>query len=172
MPKLSQLEQLDVALKDAAKLAGPKVSSAKVAEDFFRSHGELIEPFIDQWVLEKLAALIRYDRIKGRRQKDRQLVFQRNLGFAHIPRKIEVRPGETIPTGEATSKVFRKLKAQMRREKIRSLEPALEELDRANALFARYTKNKKTEHITWAELIEKEAEKAIQQGLFDAPDIE
>lgn len=172
MPKLDQLEQLDVSLKTAAKEAEPKTPSYQIAEDFYESHRKLIEPLIDQWVIEKLAGLIGRHRAKARRATNRLLVFQSKLGFPHIPRTVEIRPGETIPTGEATRKPFRKLKAQIRRAKIRLLEPALEEIDRADALFARYTKKKETEHITWAEIVEKEADKAIQQGLFDPPDLE
>jgi|SRR5579859_979861 len=170
MPRLDQLEELDVALKTAAKEADPKTASRQVAEEFYDSHRKLIEPLIAEWVVEKIAGLIGKLRAKKRRESNRQLVFQAKLGFAHIPQTVDLGSGQVIATGEATRKVFRKLKVQLRKAKIRSLEPIMEEIKRADALFARYTRSKKTEHITWAEIVEKEAEKAIQQGLFDWPE--
>lgn len=169
MPKLSQLEQLNVIIQNAAK-GDPKRSSRQIAEDLCLSHRDLIEPRLWEWAVDHIANQVRHLRAKTQRMKDRQLVFEYALGFMHIPRKVELAPGETIPVGDSTRDQFRKLPEQVRRKRIRTVAPVIEEIKRGDALFALYSK--KSKHITWAQVIEKEAKKAIQQGLFDEPEFD
>jgi hypothetical protein len=162
MPKLTQLQELDLAIKFAAQEADPKVTSFQVAEEFYESQRELIDPFTPQWVVEKLSDLIRKYRWKARRENDRQLVLEELLGFKHLPRKIEVAPGEIVLRSDATIEVFRKLATQLRKRK----GPLLEEVEGVIALMERYTK-RGGRTITWAEVREKEAEKkAKKEGIM------
>ena len=171
MSRLAQLEELESAIENAAKITHSELPSSQVATELCRSHRDLIEPWLWEWAAERIANRIRQIRAAERRRKDRQLVFEYALGFMRIPRKIDV-DGKRVYVGEATRDQFARLKGQIRRAKVKTIEPILQEITRGDSLFGHYTKQKGHQHITWSEVIAKEAKKAIQQGLFDEPDFD
>lgn len=127
MAKLSQLEELDVAIRLAAKDSDPKTPSFQVAESFYESNRTLIEQTaLAQWAIEKLSFLIGRHRARTRRENDAQFVMESGLGFTKLPRRIEVK-GKRIKRAEATLEVFRKLVTHLRERK----SPALVEAQAA-----------------------------------------
>jgi hypothetical protein len=155
--KLTALEELDVALRNAARDAQPDETSRQIAEQFCESERRLIEAFRAEWVIEKVAVLIGKHRAKVRRESQPQLVFEGLLGFRRLPRTIEIEPGKKVRRGDATIGVFRTLVSQLRDRE----SPALKEANQAIALMAQYTPTEP--RITWAEVAEREAAKAIAQ---------
>ena len=153
MPKVTDLEELEIAIRLTAEDADPRTPSIQLAREFYGEHRELVAGVADQWITEKLAKLIQQRRLIARREANQQLVIEGMLGFTRLPKRIEVRPGELVPRAQATSAVFRKLVAQLRKEK----SPALLEAINALELIQRYSKD--GQHPTWAEVIEKEAAK-------------
>ena len=151
MAKLSVLEELQSAIRTAAAEAAPKATSRALAKTFVEDYRDVIEPFRDEWILEKLASLIGKYRLKVRREEDEQY----QLGFGHIPRKIELRSGKTITRDEATIGGLRQLAVQLRARK----HPALEEVENAIALMAKYRNKPGMKFVTWAEVVELEAKK-------------
>jgi hypothetical protein len=152
MPKLSDLEELQAGIRLAAKDADPHTPSAEIASEFYEQNRELIASVADQWVLDKLSSLIRKERAKVRRDTNQQLVIEGMLGFRRLPSRIERRPGERISRSDATIADFRKLVAQLRREK----SPALVEAINAVELMSRYSQRGGVP-ITWQQAIELEA---------------
>jgi hypothetical protein len=153
MPKLTQLEELDMAIKLAARDAEPGVISTRIADEFYDTNRELIEPFIRQWVVSKLASLIGKHRARTRRERNPQLVFESMLGFKNLPTRIEVSPGETIPRADAKIQPWR----QLARTLTKQPNPAREEALRVVAIMAPYTE--KERNITWGEVLKREAER-------------
>ena len=94
---------------------------------------------------------MRENRLKSRREQDVQ--FQ--LGFGHMPRKIELRSGKVITRDEATIGGLRELAVQLRARK----HPALDEVEKAIELMAKYREKPGLKFVTWAEVLELEAKK-------------
>jgi hypothetical protein len=135
MPKLTVFDELQSAIRTAAQEADPKATSRAVATKF-----------VEDYVIAKY-------RLKTRREQD----LQYQLGFGHMPRRIELRSGKVITRHAATISGLRQLAVQLRARK----HPALEEVEKAIVVMAKYTgrgKGKK-QRITWAEVIELEAKK-------------
>lgn len=152
MPRrLTALEELRAAIRTTARECDPKQTSSEAASQFYADNRELIASVADQWIIEKLAALIGKQRAKARRENNPQLVLEGMLGFTHLPATIEVEPGTRVRREEATIQVFRKL---VRNLKNRST-PAVEEAERAIALMSKYTPQNR--RITWKQVLEKEA---------------
>jgi hypothetical protein len=158
MPKLTQLEELDIALKLVAQDAEPGTASAQLAADFCQENRELIEPFLIEWAIEKVTALIaKYRRTKrhgATRPADPQLVFEEMLGFKHLPAKVPGPSGNSIPRLKATVGAFRRLVNQRRK----IADPILQDALRAIDLMEPYVAE--SQRITWREVLKKEAVKA------------
>ena len=155
MPKLTPLEELDVAIRLAATDADLSIRSLEIARDFYASNRELVAHVADEWIVEKLTALIRKHRAKARRDGDAQLVLEGVLGFARLPKKLKDRAGRTVIRAEATTPFFRKLVADLRKTK----SPALDEAERALELMQSYS-DERGVRTTWGEVVEREAKKA------------
>lgn len=135
MPKLTALQELQAAIRTAAKEAEPRVPSRRIAEAFYAENRQLIASTADQWIVEKLASLIGKHRAKLRRDANEQLVFEDRLGFKRLPRRIETEPGVKVRREDATIGVFRKLVTQLRQQE----NPAVDEANNAIALMSKYT---------------------------------
>jgi hypothetical protein len=153
MPKLSAAEQLDIAIMNAARDADPSMPTFRVAEEFYGSNRQLIQPFTDPWVIAKLAMLIGKDRAKVRRENNPQLVFEDILGLKRLPKKLKLKSGKDVRRGESTIEGFRRWAVELRKQD----HPALEYALRAIEMMASYTPTEP--HITWAEVLEREAKK-------------
>ena len=151
MPRLTTFEQFDIAIKSAARDADSDATNAEVAEEFYRDNLELLEPFVRQWVVEKLAGLIRKHRVKARRAANPQLVFEEMLGFKHLPATIETADGRRVKRADATIGIFRQLVSQLRDRE----SAGLHEANEAIALMAAYTAAEP--RITWKRVLEREA---------------
>lgn len=154
MGKLSLEEQLDIAIKAAARDAEPHVTSREVAAEWYRSEPELFAPFLDVWVTEKLASLIAKHRTAIRRASNPQLELEGLLGFAHLPKKLTLRSGDRVKRSEATIKCFRRHRGAL----WKASHPGLDEVDRAIALMEKYIPENRS--ITWGEVVQREAENA------------
>lgn len=155
MPKLTQLEDLQAAIRLAATDSESRIPSAVVAAEFYADHRELVALVADQWVLEKLTKLIRQHRASVRRQNNHQLVLEGMFGFRRLPAKIEVRPGKSVRRADAKISHFRKLVARLRREK----SPALVDALSAVELLQRYS-NRGGTPVTWSEALELESQRS------------
>jgi len=153
MARLNILEELQSAIRSAAREAEPKATSRMVAAEFHESHKPLIAQFQEQWILEKLASLIAKYRLNARRETD----VQYQLGFGHIPRRIDLGSGKVIRSADATITGLRRLAVQLRKRR----HPALDEVEKAITVMSAYTgKGKgKKQRITWGEVLEREAGK-------------
>jgi hypothetical protein len=151
MAKLSAAEQLDAAIRNAARAADSGTSSLEVAKEFYAEQRELLEPFIPDWVIQRLAQLIGKHRAKERRANTPLLLFEDAVGIKRLPRRFEVKPGERIRREDATIRAMEKLVAQLRKQE----SPALTDALSAVALMSKYTV--KEPHITWGEVVEREA---------------
>jgi hypothetical protein len=159
MPKLTQLEELDIAIRMAAAEAVSEASNIELAGEFYQSHRELIEPFLKQWALDKLANLIGKHRLETKRASDSQLVFEGMLGFKHLPRRIEVKPGKSVPRAAAKIGAFRKLARQK--------SPAQLAARTIVELMIPYAK--KNSNVTYGEVLRKEAEKKAKRDGLTLP---
>lgn len=135
----------------AAEDAPPGTPTAQLAAEFYEANRKLVEPLIREWTIQKLASLIGKQRAKIRRSSSQQLVFEGMLGFKHLPATIATASGESVPRGEATIGVYRKLEARLRR----TTTPALEEVQRAIKLMEPHVAE--NQRVTWAEVLEREA---------------
>jgi hypothetical protein len=153
MAKLSVAEEFDIAVKSAAREADPKTTSRQAAEEFYRVQPELVEPFREAWIVERLAGLIGKHRARIKRESNEQLVFEGLLGFGHLPKKLELRSGEALLRGEATMGAFRQHRALLWKRG----HPGIAEMDKAITLMEKYAKIETD--ITWAEVVKREAEK-------------
>jgi hypothetical protein len=139
-------EELNAAIEDAAKGADPAISSLKVAEEFYESRPDLIEPFVREWVVEKLVFKIRRERAKLRSPGDSQLL----LGFA-VPKKIEIKSGDRIPLAQATLSRIREYRALVWKQKRAGKDPEVEKLDAVISFLRPYAR--KHPGITYAEAV-------------------
>ena len=162
MPKLTVLEELDIAIKLAAKDAEPGVTSRIVAAEFYTDNMEMVAPFIREWVISKLASLIGKHRARTKRQANPQLTFESMLGFKNMPAKIELESGESVPRADATIRPWRKFARSLTKQPNRARVQAL----RVVELMAPYAATEKG--ITWGEVAKREAEK-IPRALSIAP---
>jgi hypothetical protein len=144
MARLTALENLEMALQDAALEADPKTTSREVAASFVEVYSSLIQPFRDEWIVEKIATLIAKCRRKNRRSTD----LQYQLGFGWMPGISE----------KATLSVLRRRAVELRKYR----HPSLPSVEKAIATMAKYTgKGKgKKQRITWGEVLRREAQKA------------
>jgi hypothetical protein len=153
MAKLTQLEELDIAIKTAARDAEPGVTSSHIAAEFYDSNLELVEPFIRSWVISKLASLIGKHRARTKRESNPQLTFEGMLGFKHLPARIEVAPGETVARADSKIEAWRRLARTLTKKP----NPAREEALKVVAIMTPYTEKEK--NITWGEVVKREAKK-------------
>jgi hypothetical protein len=144
-------EELKSAIKSAAFYCPPGMTSAEAAAEFYESNGELVEPFVRTWAIEKIAKLIGSHRAKTRREANSQLVLEDMMGFKWLPEKLELNDGEFVPRAKSTISGFRRWARDLRAKD----SPALAYANKAIALMAKYTKGKP--HITWEEVCQKEA---------------
>ena len=154
MAKLNALEELDAAIRSSALNADPKVTSRTLAEEFYRSQADLLATVQEEWVIEKLTALIGKHRLKIRRDNDLQLGFETALGLKMRPRKIILKSGEKMRREEATIGAWRQYRAILRKQG----HSGLAEADEVIAHMEKYTK--KEPHITWAEVSRRDAQKS------------
>lgn len=159
MPKLTQLEELAIAIRLAATDAESSVRSRAIAEAFVDSNEELVAPYKQEWAIEKVTTLVAKHRAKARRERDQQLVLEGTIGFSRLPRKLTNRSGQSFPRSQATTPYFRKLVADLRKQK----SPLLEEAERALALIHSYS-TVGGGRTTWGEVVEREAKKAGKKG--------
>ena len=153
MPKFTPLEELDIAIKLAAKDAEKGSTSSIVAGEFYEANREMVEPFVRQWVISKLASLIGKYRSRARQEANPQLTFESMLGFKKLPSKIEVRAGESIDRSEAKIEAWRKFARSLTRQP----NPQRVEALKVIALMAPHAQTEK--NITWGEVAKREAEK-------------
>jgi hypothetical protein len=158
MPKLSLAERLDVAIKEAAANADLlKISSRQAAAEFHRDQPGLVDPFVKDWIVEKLASIIGGHRTKARRAANPQLAFEEALGFKHLPAKIEMKDGKKIARADATMGALRILASHLGQKET----PAQKEVQQAIILMSQYTAD--NQRITWGEVVKREAEKASKK---------
>jgi hypothetical protein len=113
----------------------------------------LIAHFSREWIIEKLAGLVRARRLKVRGETDLQL----SLGFS-VPRRIVLQSGERIPFADATLRKLRMYRAQIWKEHRGDKHRAVANLDKAIDLMRKYAR--KQPGITYAAVREREAAKA------------
>ena len=154
MQKLSPEDQLDIAIKNAARDADPKMTSREVAQEFYESNRPFVEPFVSLYVVEQLARVIGSYRAKARREKNPQLVWEGMLGIRHLPSRLKGKDGKSVARGEATIGFYQSRAAELGKRDSPERTAAL----RVVELMAKYTPQNRT--ITWAEVAEMEAEKA------------
>lgn len=159
MPRLSVEEQLDSAIRNAARDAELRTPSFQVAQELYAENRDLIRSFADAWVIAKLAALIGKHRAKIRREAVPQLVFEDMLGLKRLPKKLKLKSGDVVPRGQSTIEGFRSWVVALRKERKPELEYGLKAIE----MMAAYTPTEP--HITWAEVLEREAEKATRKKL-------
>lgn len=151
--KLTVLEELDIAIKLAARDAEPGIRSNRIADEFYDSNRDLLVPFIRQWVVSKLASLIGKHRATVKRENNPQLAFEGMLGFKNLPATIEVAPGETVPRADSKIQAWRKLARSLTKKP----NPARDQALKVVEIMAPHSKRKK--NITWGEVAKLEAEK-------------
>ena len=156
--KLSPIEELDVAIKAAARDAELSVPSREIAERLCEEASDLVAHFRDEWAVEKITGLIRWHRAKARRAADQQLAFEGVLGLMHLPRKIALKSGVKVPHQDATIGQWRQHRALL----WKAGNPGLEEADMVIELMGKHTKKHPT--ITFAEVAAIEAEKAEKKA--------
>lgn len=144
-------DRLQQALK-AAEAMQIDVPSLQIAQGFYQSQSKLVEPFIEQWAIAKLAAMIRQERRKIRPSDPCQLAFEESLGFTHLPRNLKTANSKPVERGKATVGAFRELVERLSNKK----SPARREAEAAVALMEKYTA--KEPRITWAEVCLRESE--------------
>jgi len=151
MPKLTHLEEVKAALKTAAREVGPRTTSRAAAAKLLADDPEVFRPVEKDWILEKAANVIAKYRLERRREKDPQY----RLGFGHMPRRIKLRSGDVVRRADATIADLRQLATQLRR----SRHPALDEVEKAITLMAKYTaRGEGQKHgISWSEVLDLEA---------------
>ncbi len=152
MAKLTVVEEFDVAIKLAAKEA-EKAPSRQVAETFYDSEPKFIEYFSKEWIVEKLAALVRKHRFKIQLDEDPQMML---LGFKP-PRRIVLKTGEKISFGDATLRKIRQYRALLWKSNRDRKSPALEKIDKVIMLMQKYAT--KDHGITFTEAVAREAAK-------------
>jgi len=152
MPKLSALEELQMAL-DLAAREMPHLPSREVAAKFYEDERHLFEANEKTWVIEKLAHLIASRRLKIRLSEDPQML----LGFK--PASALVLPhGEKVAMDEATLHTMQQSRRLLWKKHRDHKHPAVAKLDKQIALMQEYA-SKKNPGITWAEVVKREAEK-------------
>jgi hypothetical protein len=149
MPKLTIAEEFDIALKLAAKDAG-SVPSRQAAEDFYGSERKLVEAFAKEWVIEKLAALIRLRRAKERREQDRQFSL---VGFTP-PRRFTLKNGKELLWGDATLRALKQGRSVVWQQHRDYKHPAVQRFDKAIAFMEKHASEERA--ITWDEAVAKE----------------
>jgi len=157
MPKtterLSPEQKLDIAIKNVANDADPRMTSREVAQEFYESNYEFVEPFISAFVIEQLARSIGSYRAKARRARNLQLMWEAALGIKHLPPRLKDKEGKSVVRAEATIGFYQNRASEL--GKVES--PARAAALRVVALMAKYTAHNRT--ITWAEVAQIEADK-------------
>lgn len=150
--KRTILEELNAAIRTASREAEPATPSREIAAVFCESQADLIQPFLPEWAIEKVASLIRKYRGQARSHSDEQLRFEGILGLTHIPKAVRLKSGNRIPKMDATRGQLRQALSQARND------AAVKDLKAAVELMGKYTR--KEQKITWGEVLRREAEKA------------
>jgi hypothetical protein len=160
MPKLTELQELETAIRLTATDAEPNARSMDVAREFYDANRELVASVADQWIVEKLTVLISTHRAKFRRDSNPQLVLEGMLGVKRLPIRLKLKSGKSIARSDATVGAFVHLVAVLRKRK----SPALEDAERALALMREYNSGWGGKRLTWGELIQLEAEAAAKKA--------
>jgi hypothetical protein len=150
MAKLTLAEELDAAIRMAAREADSSFSNWQIAEKLYDSQPELMAQFTRDWVIEKLASLLRGHRAAERKASDPQLT----LGFA-LPRSIVLKDGNKVPAEDATLGKLTQYRAQIRKRRPR----LLESIDKAIVVMRKYARKKRG--ITWGEVVTLESAKKV-----------
>jgi hypothetical protein len=145
MAKLTTAEQLADAIRAAARDAEATAPSMAVAEDLYETHTSLVDQFARNWVLEKIAYLIRKQRSKARRAANPQMFL--DPSFEKLPLRLDFADGKRVRMGKATFQDLRKFRAQIWKMK----HPALESIDRAIATMRPYIE--RAPGITWEQVM-------------------
>jgi hypothetical protein len=155
MAKLTTLQKLDSAIRAGAKEAEPKASNRQLGEQFCEAEPGLIEPFLKEWAIEKVAGLFGKYRAKARRDNDEQLQFETilELRFPKSLRRITLKSGETKSRYDANLTELRQQRALLYKEGNTGLPP----LDAAIERMEKYASSEPG--ITYGEVLKREAEK-------------
>lgn len=148
MPKLTLLEEFDIAVRVVARDADTTQTSRELAERFYDEERDLVETFDREWKVEKLANLIGKERAKLRRAENPQL----RLGFKAIRRKIVLESGRELREGDATLWTLRLWKRQLGKED----HPLVAEIERRIAFMEPWSAKKRG--ITFAKACKLEAD--------------
>lgn len=151
MPKYTIAEEFHQSIKHAARDSG--LPSQQAAAEYYTSQRKLVDAFTKDWVIEKLAALIRLQRGKDNREQDRQYKL---VGFKP-PRKFALKDGTEMEWGEATLRSLRQGRSVIWEQHKDYKHPAVQRFDKAIAFMEGAASQQKA--ITWAEAIEKAGEK-------------
>ncbi len=155
MLKLSPVQELDAAIRNAARDAERGVTNREIAEELCDSFPELMKPFIPVWITEKVASLVARDRAKVRYANAPQVVlFERSLGISRLPRTLLQNDGKPILREHATAKALQKLVTELRKQKSPVLQSAIDALN----LMRKHTAENR--RITYGEVLEIEAKAA------------
>ncbi len=100
MPKLTVLEEFDIAIKEQARIAPRGTTSRQLAEDFYDGEPQFMEVFDREWKVEKLASLFMKERAKIRAA----LNPRRRLGFKLIRQKFKLSTGKEWTDRKSTLK--------------------------------------------------------------------
>jgi len=99
MAKFTVLEELDIAIKAAARAAdAEKISSRQAGERFEADEPNFIRAFQKEWSIEKVASLIAKERAERRAERN----VRRRLGFKRIRNKFELSDGKPFVDGAST----------------------------------------------------------------------
>lgn len=148
MPRLTMLEEFDVAIKATAKTAIRGGTSRQLAERFFEDEPKMMAAFDREWKIEKLTSLISRERGKIAQSKN----VRRQLGFGTVGR-IVLRSGQPYRDSSATLWVLQQLKKQLGATK----HPALDEVNRRIEFLKPYAEGKRG--ITFRQACQLEFEK-------------
>lgn len=143
-------DRLQQALK-AAMLAHAEAPTHQIALDFYDSHADLVQPFMEQWAIVKLTGMIRHQQRKAQSANPRQLAFEESLGFTRLPVTFKNTKGEPIQRAQATIGLFKDWLERQAKQKSRAYKQA----EAAVALMGKYTS--KEPRITWKEVCRRES---------------
>jgi hypothetical protein len=141
-------ENLQKTLRRAALDAEPHLSSLAIAEALYDAEPRLIQEFSREWIVDRLATLLRLHRAKARVEESPQML----LGFSKLPVAFVPKlGGKRIDLGAATLMDLRQFRSRILGRK----SPRLDEVEKAIALMEPYAR--KEHGITFGEVAEKAA---------------
>lgn len=148
MAKLTIAEELDLSIRQiSAEFQGRP--SREAAEHCYESEPDLIGAFEKEWVIEKIAALIRERRRIENRAKDRQYSL---VGF-RPPRRYLLLDGTKKEWGTSTLNELKVGRSAAWKRHKDYKHPAVRRFDKAIEFMARFSSRQA--HITWEEALEK-----------------